>query len=112
MKLTVLADLHYYDPSLGTTGEAYALRSGSDQKCLAETGAILDAAFAEIAASDTDAVLIAGDLTNDGERVCHEGVLKKLYRLKAQKPVFATKNRADPPQKGSARFCSAPVVRH
>ncbi len=90
MKLTVLADLHYYDPSLGTTGEAYALRSGSDQKCLAETGAILDAAFAEIAASDTDAVLIAGDLTNDGERVCHEGVLKKLHRLKAQKPVYVT----------------------
>ena len=83
MKLTVLADLHYFDPSLGTTGEAYALRSGSDQKCLAETGAILDAAFAEIAASDTDAVLIAGDLTNDGERGgpcfwrCRNGLSRK-----------------------------------
>lgn len=90
MKLTVLADLHYFDPSLGTEGTAYALRSGSDQKCLAETGAIIDAAFAEIAASDTDAVLIAGDLTNDGERVCHEGILTKLYRLKEKKPVYVT----------------------
>ena len=67
LKLTFLADTHHYSQTLGITGKAYELRSGSDQKCLAETGAIIDAAFEKIAKSDTDAVLIAGDLSNDGE---------------------------------------------
>lgn len=89
-KFTVVADPHYYDASLGVTGESYALRSGSDQKCLAETGALLDAAFRKLAASDTQAVLIAGDLTNDGERVCHEKMLEKLRALRLKKPVYVT----------------------
>ncbi|MGN0570835.1 MAG: metallophosphoesterase family protein [Candidatus Fimenecus sp.] len=90
LRLTVLADTHYYDASLGVTGNAYALRSASDQKCLAETDAILTAAFAKIAESDTNAVLIAGDLSNDGERVCHEKMREKLYVLQKTKPVFVT----------------------
>ncbi len=52
LKLTVIADTHYYDDSLGTAGGAYELRSASDQKCLAETDAILSAAFQTIAESD------------------------------------------------------------
>lgn len=87
-RFTIIADTHHYSKALGTTGKAYELRSGSDQKCLAETGALLDAAFAKIAASDTQAVLIAGDLTNDGERICHEEFREKLYRLREKKPVY------------------------
>lgn len=87
-RFTVIADTHHYSKTLGTTGKAYELRSGSDQKCLAETGKLLDAAFAKIAASDTQAVLIAGDLTNDGERICHEEFREKLYRLREKKPVY------------------------
>lgn len=90
LKLCVIADTHYYDASLGTEGEAYALCSASDQKCLAETDAIISAAFRRIAESDCDAVLIPGDLTNDGERVCHEKMLEKLYELQKSKRVFVT----------------------
>ena len=57
-KLTFIADLHYYSPTLGTAGEAYNARSRSDQKCLAESPAIIDSAFEKIAKSDCDAVLI------------------------------------------------------
>ena len=60
-KFTFLADLHYYSKTLGTSGRAYELRSGSDQKCLAESGAIIDAAFDHLARSDTQAVLLAGE---------------------------------------------------
>lgn len=88
MKLTFIADLHYYSPTLGTSGSAYEMRSGSDQKCLAETGAIIDAAFEKIANSDTDAVMIAGDVTNDGETVSHNELREKLYRLQKKKPVY------------------------
>lgn len=88
MKLTFIADTHYYSKSLGTTGKAYELRSGSDQKCLAETAEIVDAAFKKIAESDTDAVLILGDVSNDGEMVSHLEFREKLYELKKSKPVY------------------------
>lgn len=86
--LTFIADTHYYSKTLGTEGKAYELRSDSDQKCLAETGEIIDAAFSKLSKSDCDAVLIAGDLTNDGERVCHEEFREKLRKLKETKNVY------------------------
>lgn len=64
------------------------LRSDSDQKCLAETGEIIDSAFEKIRNSCCDAVMIAGDLSNDGERVCHEELREKLYKLKEKKKVY------------------------
>ena len=88
MKITFIADTHHYSKTLGTTGKAYELRSGSDQKCLAETGEIIDAAFKQIAESDTDAVFILGDVSNDGEMVSHIEFREKLYELKKSKPVF------------------------
>lgn len=87
-KLTFIADLHYYSPTLGTKGRAYELRSGSDQKCLAESGAIIDSAFDMIAKSDTQAVLIAGDVTNNGEIASHNELREKLCELKKKKPVY------------------------
>ncbi|MCM1286333.1 MAG: metallophosphoesterase [Acetobacter sp.] len=87
-KLTFIADTHHYSKSLGVSGRAYQLRSGSDQKCLAETGDIIDAAFEKIACSDTDAVMIAGDVTNDGEMVSHLEFREKLYRLKKSKKIY------------------------
>lgn len=86
-KLTFIADTHYYSKKLGTTGRQYELRSGSDQKCLGESEEIIDSAFAEIAKSDTDAVLIAGDVTNDGEMVSHLEFREKLNKLSKSKKV-------------------------
>ena len=88
LKLTFIADTHHYSKNLGTRGRQYELRSGSDQKCLAETGDIIDSAFEKIANSDTDAVLIAGDVSNDGERVSHTEFREKLYGLKKKKKVY------------------------
>lgn len=87
-RLTFIADTHHYSKTLGTSGRQYFLRSGSDQKCLAETGDIIDAAFEKIANSDTDAVMIAGDVSNDGELVSHTEFREKLYRLKKSKKVY------------------------
>ncbi len=88
MKITFIADTHHYSKTLGTQGKAYELRSGSDQKCLAETGDIIDSAFSQIAESDTDAVFILGDVSNDGERISHIEFREKLYELKKSKPVY------------------------
>lgn len=88
MKITFIADTHHYSKTLGASGKAYELRSGSDQKCLAETGEIIDAAFEKIAQSSTDAVVILGDLSNDGEMISHIEFREKLYRLQKSKPVY------------------------
>lgn len=87
-KLTFIADTHHFSKTLSDGGRQYKLRSGSDQKCLMETGDIVDAAFRQIAQSDTEAVMIVGDLTNNGERVGHEEFREKLYTLQKDKPVY------------------------
>lgn len=88
MKITFIADTHHYSKTLGITGEAYDLRQGSDQKCLAETSEIIDSAFEQIADSDTEALFILGDVSNDGEMVSHIEFREKLYALKKKKPVY------------------------
>ena len=88
-KLAFIADIHYYSPKLGITGRAYELRSGSDQKCLAESGAIVDAAFDRLLKeTDVDAVVISGDVTNDGEIVSHEEIRDKFTAFAAKKPLY------------------------
>ena len=88
LKLTFITDTHHYSKTLGTSGRQYFLRSGSDQKCLAETGDIIDVAFEQIAKSDTSAVMIIGDVTNDGEKVSHIEFREKLEKLAKSKPVY------------------------
>ena len=70
----VLSDPHVYDTSLGTEGAAWESYLLSDRKLLAESESILASAVSAILASDSqiDFVLVAGDLTKDGEKQCHE----------------------------------------
>ena len=88
-----ITDLHYYaNEEIGSYGKHFDLRCGIDQKCVAESGAIIDAAFEELAADkDNEIIIISGDLTYDGEKVSHDLLLKKLHKLKdAGKHVFVT----------------------
>lgn len=90
LKFYLITDLHHYAPSLGTSGKAYEKWNNKEQKCLAETGAIIDAAFSKlIADKDIDIVLIAGDLTSTGAMESHLDLLPKLQRLRdAGKQVY------------------------
>lgn len=88
-----LTDLHYYaNERIGSSGEAYEIKCQVDQKCMAESGAIIDSAFKNIIEDkDTEIVLISGDLTFDGEVQSHDALKEKLYNLKANgKRVFIT----------------------
>ena len=59
----LVTDTHYFDNSYKRSGEAYERRSRTDQKCVAETPAIIDAGFAQLAKDkETDVILIPGDL--------------------------------------------------
>lgn len=86
--LTFIADTHHYSRTLGDSGKAFTFRSDSDQKCLKETGAIIDSAFEYLGKSDCDAVCIAGDLSDNGETVSHEEFREKLYKLQKNKKVY------------------------
>ncbi len=87
-KFAVIADPHYYSEKLGIEGKAYEMRQGSDQKMLAKSRGAVIAAFEEIKKSDAEFLLIAGDLSNDGERCSHEEMRELLYEFKKSMPVY------------------------
>lgn len=79
----LVTDPHYYDSSFKRTGSAYEEQSKTDQKCVAETPAIIDAGFEQIVSDkSTDIVLIPGDLVYRGEYQSHVGFREKLYKLR------------------------------
>src|SRR6056297_3759987 len=68
----VFSDPHYYDPSLGTEGEAFQQYLDGDRKLLKESRELLIEALLKISNSDAEFVIVPGDLTKDGTRVSHE----------------------------------------
>ena len=93
----LVTDTHYFDSSFKRTGEAYEKRSITDQKCVAETPAIIDAGFEQMAQDkDTNVILIPGDLVYRGEYQSHIGFRERLYKLKEQgKRIFLITARHD-----------------
>ena len=82
LKIAVLSDLHYMDPSLlKSDGSAFQMYLMQDPKLLAESGAILQQILRKLVIEKPDLVLISGDLTKDGELVSHKSLLKQLQIL-------------------------------
>jgi len=79
----VFSDPHLYDPSLGTSGEAFEAYLDDDRKLLRESTEIMDAAVAAIKDIKADFVLVPGDMTKDGERSCHELAISYLEEIEA-----------------------------
>lgn len=87
-KFAVIADPHYFSEKLGCSGEAYERRAGSDQKMLAPSKGAVKAALQQVLESDASFLMIAGDLSNDGELCSHEEMREILYEFKKHKPVY------------------------
>lgn len=80
----VITDTHYFAPELGCRGPAYEEFMQTEQKCFAETKAINEAALAWLGeAKDADTVLIAGDLSFNGEKLSHLQFIELLKKLQA-----------------------------
>lgn len=91
LKFYQITDLHYYPArELQACGQAWETRAKYDQKCLAESEAILDAVFEKLADDEeTQIVLITGDVVCDGELAGHRSLADKLNRLQqAGKKIF------------------------
>lgn len=87
-KFAVIADPHYYSEKLGCTGKAYERREDSDQKMLVKSKGTVLSALEDIKNSDAEFLLIAGDLSNDGERCSHEEMREILYEFQKHIPVY------------------------
>jgi predicted phosphodiesterase len=82
LKIAVLSDLHFMDPSiLVADGPAFQNYLARDPKLLEFSGPILDQVIKELKAEKPDIVLITGDLTKDGEKICHQTLVTKLQQL-------------------------------
>ena len=81
VKFAVISDIHVYTKELGSTGSAFEKVMLSDRKLLLDSIDLLDFAINEITASGVNFVLIAGDLTKDGELINHRIVAEKLRIL-------------------------------
>ena len=82
LKIAVLSDLHYMEPSLlREDGSAFQMYLMQDPKLLAESGAILKQIIKKLLIEKPDLVLISGDLTKDGELISHKSLIKQLKVL-------------------------------
>lgn len=90
IKFYLISDPHFFATELGCSGEEYEDFMHYEQKCFAETESINNSVFAWLKnADETDTLLIAGDLSFNGERKSHEKFLKLLYELKdSGKKIF------------------------
>lgn len=93
----LVTDTHYFDSSFGRAGKAYEDRSITDQKCVGETPAIIDAGFKKLADDkETEVILIPGDLVYRGEYQSHVGLRDRFYKLKEQgKKIYIITARHD-----------------
>ncbi len=77
----VLSDLHYYSLSLGTTGAAFEDCLYSDRKLLKNSPDLLKVAIDDVVKSGVKILFVTGDLTKDGELICHQEVSTALGEL-------------------------------
>jgi 3',5'-cyclic AMP phosphodiesterase CpdA len=95
-RFIVFSDPHYYDASLGTEGKAFEEYLDNDRKLLKESPMILHELVRQITASNSEFVLIPGDLTKDGTRISHEAFSNYLSAIEeAGKEVFVVPGNHD-----------------
>lgn len=95
-RFTVLADTHFYDTSLGVSGNAFEEYVSNDRKLIAESVAINTVLKDILIDSNVEFVLIAGDLTKDGVRQSHDLMASYLAEIEAAgKKVFVVPGNHD-----------------
>jgi 3',5'-cyclic AMP phosphodiesterase CpdA len=101
----VISDTHFYDTSLGTQGKAFQDYLDSDRKLLVLSDEIIGTAMNEMAKQEADFIIVPGDLTKDGERICHQAMARHLKTLAdSGKKVFVVPGNHDVSNPESVRF--------
>ena len=82
VQIAVAADLHYLSPAL-TDGGAYFTQviTNADGKLMQYSDELAEALVSELLAQKPDVLILPGDLTFNGARESHAGLIEKLRRL-------------------------------
>lgn len=90
VRFAILSDIHIFDSSLLVNdGEAFQNYLVHDRKMLKESKEILNEALQNIIYRKPDFVLFPGDLTKDGELVCHRYVIDSCLNILKQNNIQA-----------------------
>ena len=85
LKIAVVSDIHYMDPSLlangAENGYAFQMYLAQDPKLLEYSDAIFRETITRLNKEKPHIVLVPGDITKDGEKVCHESVVNLLKTM-------------------------------
>ncbi len=78
IKIVHLSDTHFFSKRLYSDCPDFTIAENSDRKMFRESGDIIKKAMDEIVAYQPDLVILSGDLTKDGELVCHQDIHEML----------------------------------
>lgn len=81
VRLAVIADVHYFAADLVEEGHALENYEKATGRRVNDLHAVLDKVLADLVKERVEVLLVAGDLTNHGERQSHVDVTKKLQPL-------------------------------
>ncbi|MEP6749835.1 MAG: metallophosphoesterase [Bacteroidota bacterium] len=85
LKIAVVSDIHYMDPSLlgkgGASGAAFLNYLDADPKLVEYSDPIFRKVMADVKAERPDILLITGDITKDGEKVGHLAMARFFHQL-------------------------------
>jgi len=88
LKIAVITDIHYLDPSLlkngADTGKALTDYMNRDPKMIPYGDPIFREVLEKLKAEHPDIVLVAGDITKDGEKVSHLTVSHLFQELESE----------------------------
>ena len=86
----LVTDTHYFENKLNAGGPAFEKNMLTEQYFVKESSAIVKSVFERIGKdTDTDIVIIPGDLTKNGEKESHKSFIRELYKLKEKgKKIF------------------------
>jgi predicted phosphodiesterase len=85
LKIAIVSDIHYMDPSLlvngGAEGTAFQNYIAQDPKLVQYSDPIFRTVLHQLKMERPDILLVPGDITKDGEKISHQAVARFLDKL-------------------------------
>ncbi|MEO5592077.1 MAG: metallophosphoesterase [Chitinophagaceae bacterium] len=85
LKISIVSDIHYMDPSLlisgGASGTAFLSYLDADPKLVQYSDPIFRKVMADIKEEKPDILLVTGDITKDGEKIGHLAMARFFHQL-------------------------------
>jgi 3',5'-cyclic AMP phosphodiesterase CpdA len=109
IKIAIVTDIHYLDPSLmqnnAAAGAAFQAYLAQDPKLIEFSDPLFRTILSQLSRERPDILLIPGDLTKDGEKVSHETVAYLLQKFAGHRTkVFVVPGNHDINNPHSAGF--------